>query len=720
MSPLSGTKQPPVEILVVEDSATQAEQLQYLLSQRGYEVIAKRNGREALGWLSTHRPTLILSDVLMPEMNGFELCRQVKSRGEWKEIPVVLLTSLSSPSDIIQGLSAGADNFIRKPYDVNYLFSRIDYVLTHRELRRTEKTRLGVEIFLNGQRHFIAAERQQILDLLISTYEDAVNLNRELQAKQQELAQFARQLENVVSQRTAALTAEVAERKRIEAALRESEERYRLLFEANPQPMWVYDTETLHFLAVNETAVGHFGYSQEEFRSMKITDLHEPQDVPQVLTQVLTRKETRRPPADWRLRRKDGSWINAEITSHALPFGNGKTRLVLANDVTERKKLEDQFRQAQKMEAIGQLAGGVAHDFNNLLTIITGYSQLLKERFGSDAALTTYLDQIRHAADRAAALTRQLLVFSRRQVLEPQVLDLNRVVAGMDKMLRRLIGEDIDLATVQSRLLGRVRADAGQMEQIILNLAVNARDAMPHGGKLTIETANVELDESYARAHVGVTPGAYVLLAVSDTGHGMDEKTKSHMFEPFFTTKEPGKGTGLGLATVYGIVQQCSGHIWVYSEPGRGATFKIYLPRVGEESQTAAMEKSQEDEPAGTETILLVEDEQSLRALAREVLASKGYNVLEAESAPDALRLAADTTSLIHLLLTDVVMPEFSGREVADRLKPLHPETKVLYMSGYTDSAIVHHGVLDPDTAYLQKPFTPGALLRKVREVLAN
>jgi PAS domain S-box-containing protein len=718
MTPQPLTQQRDEEILVVEDSPTQAEQLQYLLREQGYSVTMARNGREALASLHASRPSLILSDVVMPEMDGFDLCRQIKSQPAWKEIPFILLTSLSSPNDIVQGLSSGADNFIRKPYDAKYLLSRIEYVLTHRELRRTEKTQLGVEIYLNGQRHFIAAERQQILDLLISTYEDAVQLNKELQEKQKELAQFARQLESIVEQRTAALTTECAERKRAEAALRESEERYRLLFESNPQPMWVYDTETLAFLAINETAVGHYGFSQEEFLKMKITDLHLPEDIPQLLQQTLKQPDPRLAPVEWQLRRKDGSVIHVEMTSHALPFGNGKSRLVLANDVSERKKLEEQFRQAQKMEAIGQLAGGVAHDFNNLLTIINGYSQLVMERYGSDRGLASHLEQIQHAGDRAAALTRQLLVFSRRQVLTPQVLDLNRVVAGMDTMLRRLIGEDIDLVTVQGPRLGRVRADAGQIEQILLNLAVNARDAMPDGGRLTIETANIELDESYARRHMGVTPGSYVLLAVSDTGQGMDEKIKSHIFEPFFTTKEAGKGTGLGLATVYGIVRQSAGHIWVYSELGRGATFKVYLPRVAEEARAEASTENQAREVGGTETILLVEDEQSLRVLAREILESKGYRVLEAEDARNALRLAADHASLIHLLLTDVVMPELSGKEVADRLKPLHPETKVLYMSGYTDTAIVHHGVLDPGTAYLQKPFTPAGLLRKVREVL--
>ncbi len=409
-----------------------------------------------------------------------------------------------------------------------------------------------------------------------------------------------------------------------------------------------------------------------------------------------------------------------EVASSPLRDSAGGLRgcVVVMGDVTERRKLEEQFRQAQKMEAVGRLAGGIAHDFNNLLTIITGYSQLLLERLKSDDAQCGPVNEIKHAADRAAALTRQLLAFSRRQVLAPQVLDLNHVVANMDKMLRRLIGEDIELVTVCKEGLGRVKADPGQLEQVIMNLAVNSRDAMPRGGKLTIETANVELGEAYVRNHAAVNPGRYVMLAVSDTGHGMDAETQARIFEPFFTTKEQGKGTGLGLATVYGIVKQSGGNIWVYSEPGRGATFKIYFPRAEEVAKFVEPPPTRDSAPRGSETILLVEDEDAVRSLVRALLEPNGYKVLEARQAVEALSICERHKEPIHLLLTDVVMPTMSGRVLAARLAPVRPEMKVLFMSGYTDGAIVNHGVLEAGTAFLQKPFTPDSLGRKVREVL--
>ncbi|MEW5980468.1 MAG: ATP-binding protein, partial [Acidobacteriota bacterium] len=403
--------------------------------------------------------------------------------------------------------------------------------------------------------------------------------------------------------------------------------------------------------------------------------------------------------------------------------GTGKPvkMIGVAQDITERRSLEEQLRQSQRVEAIGRLAGGIAHDFNNLLTAIIGHSELLLDQLSSQDPLREELKEIHSAGQRAASLTRQLLAFSRKQVLQPQVLDLNEVVARLDKMLRRLIGEDIELVTLFGRDLGLVKADPGQIEQVIINLAVNARDAMPQGGKLTLETANVELDEAYARRHVAVTPRRYVMLAVSDTGVGMDAPTQSRLFEPFFTTKEKGKGTGLGLSTVYGIVKQSGGNIWVYSEPGQGTVFKIYLPRVEEDSEPVKLaEPATTTDLSGSETVLLVEDEPAVRSLVRDLLRKRGYTVLEATHGGEAKALAENYGGAIHLMLTDVVLPQMSGRDLADQVTTSHPETRVLYMSGYTDNAIVHHGVLDAGTAFLQKPFTPETLLTKVRQVLSQ
>jgi signal transduction histidine kinase/CheY-like chemotaxis protein len=387
-------------------------------------------------------------------------------------------------------------------------------------------------------------------------------------------------------------------------------------------------------------------------------------------------------------------------------------------DVTEHQQLEEEFRQAQKMEAVGRLAGGVAHDFNNLLTIISGYAQLALDFLEPESQLRPYVDEILRAGDRASGLVRRLLAFTRRQSMEPQVLDLNGVVKGTEKMVRRLIGEDIEVVTALPPGLGMVRSDPAQLEQVIFNLSVNARDAMPNGGKLIIETANVELDQAYAGTHLAVTPGPYVMLSVSDTGSGMDAHTRAHMFEPFFTTKEKDKGTGLGLATVYGIIKQSGGNIWVYSELGLGTSFKIYLPRVVAYAEPLPPVIIPTSKPLGSETILLVEDEDSIRSLVLGILQAHGYTVLEAGRPREALEISKKFEGPIHLLFTDVVMPQMSGREVAEQISSERHDTKVLYMSGYTDQAIAHHGVLNPGVPFLQKPFTPEALTRKVREVL--
>ena len=399
---------------------------------------------------------------------------------------------------------------------------------------------------------------------------------------------------------------------------------------------------------------------------------------------------------------------------------------ILSLDITDEKRAaetlrrtEEQLRHAQKMEAVGRLAGGVAHDFNNILSVILGYGGFLLEDLRPGDPMRSEVEEIRKAATRGAALTRQLLLFSRQQLLEPKVVDLNELLSGMDKMLQRILGADVDLVSLTAQSLGRVRVDPGSIEQVIMNLVVNARDAMPTGGKLTMQTGNVVLDEAYAREHLGVTPGPHVMLAVTDTGTGMDQATQARIFEPFFTTKEKGKGTGIGLSTVFGIVQQSGGHVWVYSEPGRGTTFKIYLPRVD-----AAVEEVRAIEPPatlrGSETILLAEDDDQVRAVALGILRKRGYRVIEARNAGEALRQSEKHAGTIHLLLSDVVMPEMSGPELGRRLASARPDMKVLCMSGYTDDSIVRHGVLEAGIAYLQKPLTADALTTKVREVLES
>lgn len=392
---------------------------------------------------------------------------------------------------------------------------------------------------------------------------------------------------------------------------------------------------------------------------------------------------------------------------------------ILSIDVTHGKNLENQLRHAQKMEAVGRLAGAVAHDFNNVLSVVLAYADLALGTLATEEPLRADVFEIKRAGERAAALTRQLLTFSRQQVAEPRVLDLNTLLAGIERMLRRLIGADVRLTMLTSSTLGRILADPGLVEQIIMNLVVNARDAMPRGGKLTIETSDVRLDEAYAVEHFGVTPGDYVMVAVSDTGIGMNKDTQARIFEPYFTTKEKDKGTGLGLATVFGIVQQCRGHIWLYSEPGVGTTFRIYFPRT---DAPAAVGPASSSPPGplegGTETILLVENDEAVRAVARRMLRKAGYHVLEASNGGEALLLCEQHPATIHLLLSDVVLPLMSGRTLAARVVPLRPGMRVLFMSGYSDQAAVHHGTVESGAAFLAKPLTPESLLRKVREVL--
>jgi len=522
---------------------------------------------------------------------------------------------------------------------------------------------------------------------------------------------------------------DITKRKQAEEALRRSEERYRSILESI-QDGYFEDDLAGNFTFVNDVICRHLGYTKEELIGMNYLQYADEENRRKLHQHFNRLYQTGQPdrPLEVEYLRRDAAKLVTEIFVSLIrdSEGNPIGFRGISRDITERKKaeeeklsLQEQLRQSQKMEAIGQLAGGVAHDFNNLLTVIKGYSQLSLLDLKEDDRLRGNIQEIEKATQRATDLTRQLLAFSRRQILDLKVLDLNVLLKDLEKMLRRIIGEDVELLTLLSEDLGKVKVDPSQIEQVIFNLAVNARDAMPAGGKLAIETANVELDEEYARVHVNVAPGRYVRLSISDTGVGMTREVKEKVFEPFFTTKEKGKGTGLGLSMVYGIVKQSGGNIWLYSEPGRGTTFRIYFPRTEEEADTLRERQEAEFFPRGSETVLLVEDDELVRDLAIRLLGQQGYRVLDAVNGQDALQVAKEHLGeTIHLLLTDIVMPQMGGKELADWLRISRPNIKVLFTSGYADNAIVHHGVLDRGTHFLQKPFSLKTLSHKVREVL--
>ena len=711
----------PVEILIVEDSPTQAEQLKYLLEHHHYKVTVAANGKLALDLLEKYKPTLIISDVNMPVMNGFEMCEQIKKEESTLDIPLILLTALTNSEDVLEGLASGADHFITKPYNADYVISVIAKILADLKFRKKERVRVGVEIEFGGKRRFITADQQQMLTLLISTYEAAIHKNAELIQTENELKSLNDDLESLVEQRT--------------AELRKNED---LLYEALKIAKigyWEYEFATDEFLfndkyymlhKITADEAGGYRMSSADFAQRYV----HPEDAPIVGQNVQRAFKSDDPDyfamTEIRILTGDGDVVWVDVRFRVEKNSQGQTiRLLGVNqDITVRKLavqekeiLEAQLRQAQKMESIGRLAGGVAHDFNNLLTVILGYTEMTMEQLPEDSPQHGNLQQVMDASQSAADLTQQLLAFSRKQLISQQILDVNAILVSSEKMLKRLLGEDLDLIFFPDGDLWRVKADPNQINQILMNLSVNARDAMPNGGKLSIETQNMTLSEKKCQTCMVPITGDYVMIAVSDTGTGITPQALEKIFEPFYTTKDLNKGTGLGLSMVHGIVHQNGGHINVYSEPGVGTSFKIYLPRADAEA-TVREEVVEPLQIAGSETVLLVEDMESVRKMAKSALEDQGYTVIEAQDGEEALHLGMEALDTIDFILTDVVMPKLNGKKLCDELQALKPGLKVLYMSGYTENAIAHQGVLDEGTDFIQKPFNQRNLVRRVREIL--
>jgi two-component system, cell cycle sensor histidine kinase and response regulator CckA len=728
-----------------------------VLGTRGHEQAAAVDGGSGLAALVSLQPALVVVQDPLPDMDAADFCRKARQTVAGDDAVILVITNQDELGVV---LDAGATDLYPTSLGPKALEARIliaeRLVIQHAKLRNRERRfrRLfeagvaGVVIsdldgnFKEANPAFLRMLGYGAEDVtrglvnwesitpphrLVPDIEERAQLRatgflplveREYRHKDgRHISALVGSAALEGSSECISYVTNITERKTAEAALRASEERYRILFDRSPLTKFLYDHETRRYLMVNDAAITSHGYSREEFLGMTLDDLQPPEDLGRVVNLVATLQPGVNALGTHRHRTKSGRIIDVDITLQKFVVGDRPCVLAVALDVTERNRLELQLRQAQKMESIGSLAGGVAHDFNNLLSVILSYSKMLAESLKPGDPMRADLEEISLAGRRAADLTRQLLAFSRQQILEPRIIDLNAVIDGVAKMLRRLVGEHIELSVAGAAQLGSVRVDPGQIEQVLMNLVVNSRDALADGGKITIETANVMLDAAYAADHAGVKAGAYVMLAVTDTGAGMDAATRERIFDPFFTTKEMGSGTGLGLSTVFGIVQQSGGSIWVYSEPGVGTTIKVYLPQADGPCDVVAV-LPEVVSTRGSETILLVEDEQSVRVLTRTILERQGYRVIEAQSGGDALLICEQHAATIHVLLTDVVMPRMSGRKLAERLSTIRPQMKVLYMSGYTDDSIVRHGVLESGVAFLQKPITPETLSRKLREVI--
>ena len=756
-----------LKVLLVEDNPADARLVREMLkdAHRPVTLTHANRLRDAIEHLRVQGYSAILLDLNLPDSEGMNTF--LRARAEAAHAPIVVLTGLADEEVAARAVREGAQDYLVKAeVDGPLLYRSIRYAVerhaSDEAIRRSEAlyrslvegSIQGVMIHVNGVIRLANQALASMLGLERSdeligqpVWQFIAPQDREMARAYAKARQEGRPAPNNFElhllkrdgsvilldcmatsiaweggQATLATVVDMTDRKRAEQGLRASEERFRQLVENTKEAFLVVELAGYRPLYLSRMWEEIWGRPLDEaYRNPLawVQAIH-PDDAAVVgeTRQAIEKGEAIS--RNFRVVRPDGTirWVRAR----AFPVNNANRELYrvvgLVEDITDVRRTEEQLLQAQKMEAVGRLAGGVAHDFNNLLTAILGYSELVLQDLGPDHPSAIDVREIRAAGQSAESLTRQLLAFSRRQILQPQTLDLNTVLARVDALLQRIIGEDVELTMKLTTPLGRVSADPGQIEQVVLNLAVNARDAMPHGGKLTIETANVVLDEDYVSRHAGASVGPHVMVAVIDTGTGMDAATQQRLFEPFFTTKEPGRGTGLGLATVYGIVTQSRGSLWVYSELGQGSTFKVYLPVTTEEIAPQVAVEMSPASLSGTETVLVVEDQIEARSVICQTLRRRGYTVIEAINGPDAIVKGRQPDTAIDVILTDVVMPGMGGRRVAEVIRATRADLRVVYMSGYTDSDIVDHGILEPGVTFVQKPFATDTLLRKIREVL--
>ncbi|HEY4135394.1 MAG TPA: response regulator [Alphaproteobacteria bacterium] len=697
-------------ILVVEDSPTQAQKLIWHLEAEGLQVVAAPTGERALEMLDETDVDLVISDIMMPGISGYDLCRRIKANADHKHIPVILLTTLKDPLDIVQGLESGADNFVTKPYEPEQLLKRLNTVLENRRLVAEGKIRVGFEVSFLGRRFAITSDRQQILDLLISTFEQIVEANHELERRREDLAVARARIENYARQ--------------LEEKVEVTEAKYQTILQNIGDAIVTVDQDG-RILTFNQAAERLFQRDAKDAIGTNSDEIiHLPENLP--LTAAMKRYldhasslYVNRGAREITGKRKDGTTFPFEVVVTDVSIAGDWMLCLSGRDITDQKQLEADLRQAQKMDAIGQLTGGISHDFNNLLTVVIGNLQLLEDSLTPDSKSAQWMKSALGAAMRGADLTKRLLAFARKQVLDPQVWNVNELVRGMEDLLRRPLGDNIDCKLDLAANLPLTRIDHSQLEHALLNLVINARDAMAAGGRLTIETGSESLDAVYAARHAEVTAGPYVMIAVSDTGGGMPAEVIERAFEPFFTTKGEGRGTGLGLSMVYGFIKQSGGHIKIYSEVGHGTTIKLYLP-VEEGAQVAMAEARNSAVQLATagETILLVEDDPDVRDVGASILGRLGYKVIEAENGKAAIDIL-ESNQKIDLLFTDIMMKGgMSGVELSNKARAKWPRLKILFCSGFAESAIAGNKSLEPGTYFISKPYDRKKLSEILRKIL--